>query len=108
MHAHLIGVMTGKGLENTAYGRDVIEKAGVTYASAAPNIATEVSGQIEKEIMRELPRTRSVISRSTLNTSTANPARHWSGYIPTGAATSGNLTTRGGASSPHRYSRHIV
>ena len=32
----------------------ILEKAGISYATAAPNIATEVSSQIEKEIQREL------------------------------------------------------
>jgi len=99
MHAHLLGVMTGKGLENTAYGRDVIEKAGVTYASAAPNIATEVSGQIEKEIMRELRLARAFREIQINSQAQVLPIQQDTGLatFQTGAATSGNLTTRGGA-----------
>jgi HK97 family phage major capsid protein len=99
MHAHLLGVMTGKGLENTAYGRDVIEKAGVTYASAAPNIATEVSGQIEKEIMRELRLARAFREIQINSQAQVLPIQQDTGLatFQTGAATAGNLQTRGGA-----------
>jgi HK97 family phage major capsid protein len=55
MYAHMAGVMTGnKSLDQTDYGKSILEKAGISYATAAPNIATEVSSQIEKEIQREL------------------------------------------------------
>ena len=99
MHAHLLGVMTGKGLENTVYGRDVIEKAGVTYASAAPNIATEVSGQIEKEIMRELRLARAFREIQINSQAQVLPIQQDTGLatFQTGAATAGNLQTRGGA-----------
>jgi len=55
MYGHLLGVMTGKGWD-TDYSKNVMEKAGVNYAGSgvAPNIAQEVSSQIEKEIMLEL------------------------------------------------------
>jgi HK97 family phage prohead protease len=97
MNAHLLGVMTGKGLEGTAYGRDIIEKAGVTYASAAPNIATEVSGQIEKEIMREL-RLASAFREIQINSQAqVLPIQQDAGLatFQQGAATGGNLQTRG-------------
>ena len=99
MNAHLLGVMTGKGLEGTAYGRDVIEKAGVTYASAQPNIATEVSGQIEKEIMRELKLARAFREIQINSQAQVLPIQQDTGLatFQTGAATGGNLQTRGGA-----------
>ena len=53
MNAHILGVMTGKGFD-TAYGRNVFEKAGMAYNGTDPNIATEVSRQIEKEITLNL------------------------------------------------------
>ena len=99
MHAHLLGVMTGKGMEGTSYGRGVIEKAGVTYASSQPNIATEVSGQMEKEIMREL-RLASVFREIQINSQAqVLPIQQDTGLatFQTGAATAGNLQTRGGA-----------
>ena len=97
MHAHLLGVMTGKGLENTAYGRDVIEKAGVTYAATAPNIATEVSGQIEKEIMRELRLARAFREIQINSAAQVLPIQQDTGLatFQQGAATGGNLQTRG-------------
>jgi HK97 family phage prohead protease len=99
MNAHLLGVMTGKGLEGTAYGRDIIEKAGVTYASAQPNIATEVSGQIEKEIMRELKLARAFREIQINSQAQVLPIQQDTGLatFQTGAATAGNLQTRGGA-----------
>jgi len=53
MNAHMLGVMTNKGWD-TNYGREVLEKAGVDYTTAAGDIATMVSTQIEKEIQLEL------------------------------------------------------
>ena len=99
MNAHLLGVMTGKGLEGTSYGRDIIEKAGVTYASAQPNIATEVSGQIEKEIMRELRLARAFREIQINSQAQVLPIQQDTGLatFQTGAATGGNLQTRGGA-----------
>ena len=99
MHAHLLGVMTGKGMEGTSYGRGIIEKAGVTYSSAAPNIATEVSSQIEKEIMRELRLARAFREIQINSQAQVLPIQQDTGLatFQTGAATSGNLTTRGGA-----------
>ena len=99
MNAHLLGVMTGKGLEGTSYGRDIIEKAGVTYASAQPNIATEVSGQIEKEIMRELRLARAFREIQINSQAQVLPIQQDTGLatFQTGAAAAGNLQTRGGA-----------
>ena len=99
MHAHLLGVMTGKGMEGTSYGRGIIEKAGVTYSSAAPNIATEVSSQIEKEIMRELRLARAFREIQINSQAQVLPIQQDTGLatFQTGAATSGNLQTRGGA-----------
>jgi len=53
MYAHMLGVMTKKGWD-TNYGRDLFEKAGISYTAQAADIDQEVSSQIEKEIMREL------------------------------------------------------
>jgi len=99
MHAHLLGVMTGKGMEGTSYGRGIIEKAGVTYSSSAPNIATEVSSQIEKEIMRELRLARAFREIQINSQAQVLPIQQDTGLatFQTGAATSGNLQTRGGA-----------
>ena len=99
MHAHLLGVMTGKSMEGTSYGRDLLEKAGVTYSSSAPNIATEVSSQIEKEIMRELRLAQAFREIQINSQAQVLPIQQDTGLatFQTGAATSGNLQTRGGA-----------
>jgi HK97 family phage prohead protease len=99
MHAHLLGVMTGKSLDATSYGRDILEKAGVTYTTSQPNIATEVSSQIEKEIMRELRLARAFREIQINSQAQVLPIQQDTGLatFQTGAATSGNLQTRGGA-----------
>ena len=53
MKAHLLGVMTRKGM-NTEFGIELQEKAGIDYTTNAADIDQEVSGLIEKEIMNEL------------------------------------------------------
>jgi len=53
MTAHLLGVMTQKGM-NTQYGIELQEKAGIDYTTAAADIDQEVSNLIEKEIQNEL------------------------------------------------------
>lgn len=53
MHAHVLGVVTGKGFD-TQMGRDLLEKGGLDYTTSAGDIAQEVSTAIEKEVMLEL------------------------------------------------------
>ena len=54
MHAHMLGVVTGKGWE-TDYAKSIFEKAGVTFtATTAAGIDVAVSTAIEQEIMNEL------------------------------------------------------
>ena len=53
MTAHLLGVMTQKGM-NTSFAQDLQEKAGIDYTTNAADIDQEVSNLIEKEIMNEL------------------------------------------------------
>jgi len=67
MYAHLLGVMTQKGFD-TDYAKSVFEKAGIAYtgASNAPDIAQEVSTQIEKEIELEL-RVANLFREMTVN-----------------------------------------
>ena len=65
--AYLLGVMTQKGYD-TKFARDVFEKAGIDYATVgnAPDIAQEVSTQIEKEIELEL-RVANLFREMTVN-----------------------------------------
>ena len=97
MTGHFLGVMTGKGWD-TDYSKNLMEKAGVVYAGAAnaPDIAQEVSTQIEKEIMLEL-RLAQAFREITINSQTqvlpiqtdALPAA-WGSNTADG----GNLTNR--------------
>lgn len=96
MHAHLLGVMTGKGITGTNFGRAVFEKAGMAYDSTDPNIATQVSLQIEKEIVLNL-RTAQLFREVQINSASqvlpiqtdTNTA-----VFQTGPATGGNLENR--------------
>jgi HK97 family phage prohead protease len=54
MHGHMLSKITGKSLQDTSYGRDLLEKAGVDYLTSAGSIDTAVSTQIEKEVELEL------------------------------------------------------
>ena len=53
MNAHLLGVMTGKGM-NTDFAKSIMEKAGVVYTAQAADIDQEVARQIEKEVILNL------------------------------------------------------
>ena len=102
MYGHLLGIMTGKGW-NTDYSKGLMEKAGVAWDSGlgsvttgAPNIAQEVSSQIEKEIMLEL-KLAQAFREITINSQTQvlpiqtdALAATWGGNTATG----GNLTNR--------------
>ena len=102
MYGHLLGIMTGKGW-NTDYSKGLMEKAGVAWDSGlgsvttgAPNIAQEVSSQIEKEIMLEL-KLAQAFREITINSQTQvlpiqtdALAATWGGNTVTG----GNLTNR--------------
>ena len=68
MYGHMLGVMTGKGWD-TSYSNDIMEKAGLNYATSAGSIAQEVSTQIEKEIMLEL-KLAQVFREITINSQT--------------------------------------
>jgi HK97 family phage prohead protease len=54
MHGHMLSKITGKSLQDTSFGRDLLEKAGVDYLTSAGSIDTAVSTQIEKEVELEL------------------------------------------------------
>ena len=95
MNAHMLGVITGKGFD-TNYGRAVFEKAGMAYDSTDPNIATEVSRQIEKEITLNL-RTAQLFREVQINSqSQVLPIQGDTNLATwqTGPATSGNLENR--------------
>jgi HK97 family phage major capsid protein len=96
MHASLLGVMTGKGM-NTAFARNVMEKAGIDYATNAGDIDQEVSRMVEKEITLNL-RTAGLFREVPVNSAaTVLPIQPdvENAVFQTGAATAGNLNTVG-------------
>ena len=102
MHAHLLGVMTGKGM-NTSFARDLQEKAGISYGDSASGdvsglaIDTEVSRLIEKEIMNETKVAKLFREIQVNGNSTTLPIQLDNGGAQWGinAATAGNLTNGG-------------
>ena len=98
MYAHLLGVMTGKGM-NTSFARNVQEKSGLTYdaGTQALNIDTEVSSLIEKEIMNETKIAKLFREIQVMGNSTTLPIQMDNGGAQwgTNAAAAGNLTNGG-------------
>ena len=98
MYAHLLGVMTGKGM-NTSFARNVQEKSGLAYDSGtqALNIDTEVSSLIEKEIMNETKIAKLFREIQVMGNSTTLPIQMDNGGAQwgTNAAAAGNLTNGG-------------
>ena len=99
MKAHLLGVMTQKGM-NTDFARDVQEKAGIDYTTNAADIDQEVSNLIEKEIQNELKVARLFREITVNGAATVLPiqpdvdAAAWAT-----AATGGNLQNAGNSGS---------
>ena len=109
MNAHILGVMTGKGFD-TSYGRSVFEKAGMAYDSTDPNIATEVSRQIEKEITLNL-RTAQLFREVQINSaSQVLPIQGDTNLASwqTTPATAGNLENRTQVASNTYQAKQVV
>ena len=96
LKAHLLGVMTNKGM-NTAFARDLQEKAGIDYTTAAADIDQEVSNLIEKEIQNELKVARLFREMPVNGAATVLPIQPDvdPAVFQTGAAAAGNLENRG-------------
>ena len=96
LKAHLLGVMTNKGM-NTAFARDLQEKAGIDYTTAAADIDQEVSNLIEKEIQNELKVARLFREMPVNGAATVLPIQPDvdAAVFQAGAATGGNLQNRG-------------
>jgi HK97 family phage prohead protease len=102
MYAHLLGVMTGKGM-NTSFARNVQEKAGISYGDLAAGdvdglgIDIEISRLIEKEIMNETKVAKLFREIQVNGNSTTLPIQLDNGGAQWGinAATGGNLTNGG-------------
>ena len=109
LKAHLLGVMTSKGM-NTAFARDLQEKAGIDYTTSAADIDQEVSNLIEKEIQNELKVARLFREMPVNGAATVlpiqpdvNPA-----VFQTGAAAAGNLENRGASDNTFKVKQVIL
>ena len=109
MQAHLLGVMTGKGW-NTRFATELQEKAGIAYATSAPDIDQEVSRLIEKEVTLNL-RTAGLFREITVNSAaTVLPIQPdvERAVFQTGAATAGNLENRGDSDNTFKPGQVIL
>ena len=109
MHAHILGVMTGKGM-NTSFAQNLQEKAGIAYASSAADIDQEVSRQIEKEVTLNL-RTAGLFREIPVNgAATVLPIQPdvEAATFQTGAAAAGNLENRGDSDNTYKPSQVIL
>lgn len=108
MTAHMLGVMTSKGW-NTDFAINLQEKAGIDYATNAPDIDQEVSTLIEKEIMRELKVARLFREIQVNGAATVLPIQPDTGFADWAAnATSGNLENRGGSNNTYQPKQVIL
>jgi len=109
MHASLLGTMTGKGM-NTDFARNVMEKAGIDYATNAGDIDQEVSRMIEKEVTLNL-RTAGLFREIQVNgAATVLPIQPdvEAAVFQTGAAAAGNLENRGAADNTYKPSQVVL
>jgi HK97 family phage prohead protease/HK97 family phage major capsid protein len=109
MQAHILGVVTGKGM-NTVFGQSVQQKAGIDYASNAGDIDQEVSRQIEKEVTLNL-RTAGLFREIQVNgAATVLPIQPdvEPATFQTGAAAAGNLENRGASNSTYQPAQVIL
>ena len=109
MQAHILGVVTGKGM-NTAFGQSIQEKAGIDYATNAGDIDQEVSRQIEKEVTLNL-RTAGLFREIQVNgAATVLPIQPdvEPATFQTGAASAGNLENRDASDNTYKPSQVIL
>jgi HK97 family phage prohead protease len=109
LKAHLLGVMTQKGM-HTGFARDLQEKAGIDYTTSAADIDQEVSRLLEKEIQNELKVARLFRELPVNGAATVlpiqpdvNPA-----VFQTGAAAAGNLENRGATDNTFKVKQVIL
>ena len=108
MSAHLLGVMTQKGM-NTSFAQDLQEKAGIDYATNAGNIDQEVSNLIEKEIMNELKVARLFREMTVNGAATVLPIQpDVDPAVFATAATAGNLENRGASNATYQPKQVIL
>lgn len=108
MSAHLLGVMTQKGM-NTSFAQNLQEKAGIDYTTNAGDIDQEVSNLIEKEIMNELKVARLFREMTVNGAATVLPIQpDVDPAVFATAATAGNLENRGASNATYRPKEVIL
>ena len=119
MHAHLAGVILGKGW-NTDYAKSLFEKAGVSYTATGgqndPGIDVVVSQAIEKEIQLELRtaalfREMQVESQSTvLPLQTDTNLAKWStgGQTTPNDGTGTDIANRGNTDNTYAVNQKVI
>jgi HK97 family phage prohead protease/HK97 family phage major capsid protein len=108
MTAHMLGVMTRKGME-TDYARDLMQKAGIDYTTNAADIDQEVSAQIEKEIQLELKVAKMFREIPVNGAATVLPIQPDTGLADwASAATGGNLENRGATDNTYKPKQVIL
>jgi HK97 family phage prohead protease len=109
MYASLLGTFTGKGM-NTSFAQDLMQKAGIDYATNAGDIDQEVARQIEKEVTLNL-QTAGLFREIKVNgAATVLPIQPdvEAATFQTGAAAAGNLENRGATNSTFQPSQVIL
>jgi len=108
MTAHMLGVMTRKGME-TDFARDLMQKAGIDYTTNAADIDQEVSAQIEKEIQLELKVAKMFREIPVNGAATVLPIQPDTGLADwASAAASGNLENRGASDNAYKPKQVIL
>jgi len=108
MTAHMLGVMTRKGME-TDYARDLMQKAGIDYTSNAADIDQEVSSQIEKEIQMELKVAKMFREIPVNGAATVLPIQPDTGLADwASSANAGNLENRGATDNAYKPKQVIL
>ena len=109
MHASLLGTFTGKGM-NTSFAQDLMQKAGIDYATNAGDIDQEVARQIEKEVTLNL-QTAGLFREIQVNgAATVLPIQPdvEAATFQAGAAAAGILENRGATNSTFQPSQVIL
>lgn len=106
--AYLLGKITGKGIEGTRFGSEIVQKAGQHLPSNTWEL--EVSLNMENEVRRRLvvaPLIRAIAMKTNVMSIPVNPeagVASWATKAGTDFGTSasaGGTTATGGAGSPH-------
>jgi len=108
LSAHMLGVITGKGMD-TDFAKELQEKAGIDYITNAPDIDQEVSNRIEKEITVNLKVAKLFREFPVNGAATVLPIQPDTGLADWVInATSGNLENRGASNNTYQPKQVIL